>query len=226
MTDGDIDDLLNRAGGDSPVDPALVGRITRTIGASLQPVRPLPASWILTLELLLICAAGAVASGALFGMQGIHSMSGAEIATIFAALGIVIWLGASVCATEMAPGSLRRVAPVTMLLAACAVMSAVFALLFHDYRTERFVAQGIPCLRAGLLIAIPVALACWFVLRRGVRVDPPGAALAHGALAGLAGLAMLELHCPNFETAHVMFWHTAVPAVSGVAGWLLVRLRR
>jgi hypothetical protein len=46
-----------------------------------------------------------------------------------------------------------------------------------------------------------------------------------GTLAGLAGVTMLELHCPNFEALHVMLWHTAVVPASGAAGALLGWLR-
>jgi hypothetical protein len=42
-----------------------------------------------------------------------------------------------------------------------------------------------------------------------------------GTLAGLAGVTMLELHCINLETLHVMLWHTAVMPVSAAAGALV-----
>src|SRR5208337_572621 len=95
---------------------------------------------------------------------------------------------------------------------------AVFAALFHDYRTVDFVHQGIVCLAAGLILAIPAGLASWLVLRRGFAVNSVAAGLVAGALAGLAGVTMLELHCQNFEALHVMLWHTAVIPVSGAVG--------
>jgi hypothetical protein len=93
--------------------------------------------------------------------------------------------------------------------------------MFRDYRTDRFVPQGIACLTAGLLHAIPTALASWWLLRRGFAVNSVAAGLVAGTLAGLAGLTMLELHCANFQALHVMLWHTAVLVVSGAAGALL-----
>ncbi len=98
---------------------------------------------------------------------------------------------------------------------------AVFAVLFHDYRTDHFVSQGIVCLTAGLLHAIPAGLASWLLLRRGFAVNSVAAGLVAGTLAGLAGVTMLELHCANFEALHVMLWHTAVMPVSAAAGALL-----
>ncbi|HWB97785.1 MAG TPA: NrsF family protein, partial [Bryobacteraceae bacterium] len=51
--------------------------------------------------------------------------------------------------------------------------------------------------------------------------------VAAGAFAGLAGIGMLELHCPNLAAMHVMVWHVAVLVVSGIlgglAGWLIRR---
>jgi hypothetical protein len=97
--------------------------------------------------------------------------------------------------------------------------------MFRDYHTHNFVHEGIACLSAGLLHAIPAALASWVLLRRGFAVNPVAAGLVAGTLAGLAGVTMLELHCPNFEALHVMLWHTAVVPASGAAGALLGWLR-
>ena len=227
MNDDDIDEALKRAASDArEVDPALLERVSRSIGASLQPVRPLPSSGLLAAALAATCAGVAVAGGLLLGPHGILAMSAADIGGIFPLLGVLIWFTAVTSVGEMIPGRLRRLAPTWLLAAACAGLIAVFALLFREYRVERFVHQGIVCLTAGLAVAIPMACLGCLVLRRGFAVDSVAAGLAQGTLAGLAGVAMLELHCPNFEAPHVMVWHTAVLAVSGAAGALLVRATR
>jgi hypothetical protein len=48
--------------------------------------------------------------------------------------------------------------------------------------------------------------------------------MAAGALSGLTGLAMLELHCPNLKAIHVMVWHLAVVIVSTVLGFTIGRV--
>jgi hypothetical protein len=101
-------------------------------------------------------------------------------------------------------------------------LTAVFALLFTDYGSENFVSQGVACLKAGLLHAIPTAVISWWILHRGFAVNSLAAGIAVGTLSGLAGVGMLELHCSNFEAPHVMIWHTGVLALSGAAGALLV----
>jgi hypothetical protein len=205
------------------VGPALLDRIAGSIGSSLRPVRPLPPGWVLAGGLILICAAVALAGASRLGFYGIQKMSAWERALVFPALGIVLWLAAAACIGEMVPGARRRVSPGFLLGAGSLAVLAVFAILFHDYRTDHFVSQGMACLTAGLLNAIPAALLSWLLLRRGFAVNSLGAGMAVGTLAGVAGLAMLELHCPNFQALHVMLWHTAVMPVSGAAGALLAR---
>lgn len=227
MRDEDIDGILKHsADAAPPVDPAILDRVARSIRSSLDPVRPLPHPRLLAGGLILICAASALAAGMILGPHGIQKMTGSQIGLIFPVLGIFVWLGAVLCVSEAIPGSRRPVAPWVLAAAGCAALAAVFALLFPDYRTERFVAQGVPCLVAGLAIALPVSLAVWWFLRRGFAVNPLAAGSARGTLAGLAGLAMLEIHCPNFEAPHVMVWHVAVLAVSSALGMLLARLAR
>jgi hypothetical protein len=68
--------------------------------------------------------------------------------------------------------------------------------------------------------AIPAALLSLWVLRRGFAVNFVSAGMVAGTLGGLAGVTLLELHCPNFQAAHILVWHTAVVVVSGGLGAL------
>jgi hypothetical protein len=100
------------------------------------------------------------------------------------------------------------------------VLVGVFALLFHDYHTERFVSVGVICLVTGVLHAIPAGLLSCLVLQRGFAVNPVSAGLVAGTLAGLAGVGLLELHCPNFQAIHIL-----VEAHGGVGGeWRVGRV--
>ena len=225
--DREIDTALNQAA-QAPhyVDPALLERIAGSVGSSLAPVRPLPPKWLLAGGLILIAAAVALAGAARLGFFGIAKMSGFDRALVFSALAGLVWLAATARVAEMIPGSRRRVSPGALLGAGCLLLVAVFAILFREYRTHRFVAQGIACLTAGLIDAIPAALGGWLLLRRGFAVNPVAAGLVAGTLSGLAGVVMLELHCPNFEAPHVMLWHTAVIPGAAAAGALLAWMRR
>ncbi len=114
---------------------------------------------------------------------------------------------------------------VGLLATISASLLGVFTLVFRDYRTDHFLAAGSACLVTGVLLAIPAAVLSWLVLRRGFAVNSVAAGLAGGALAGLSGVMMLELHCANFQALHVIVWHIAVvpvsAAVGAFAGWVL-----
>jgi hypothetical protein len=223
VTDKEIDAILAKA--PPPVDPKLIERVTDSIQGSMRPVRPLPADSVLITALVVSCSAVAVAGAAHLGFLGIRRMSVLEIVVIFAALAVFVWLSATELVSEMIPGSRHRVNPAALLGGGALALIAIFGALFRDYQTTEFVRLGLACLGAGLMHAVPVALASWLLLRRGFAVNPTAAGMVAGTLAGLAGLVMLELHCPNFEVLHLVVWHTAVLLVSGGVGAFLARGR-
>lgn len=216
MRDRDIDRILKQAAeASSPAKPELVNRISAAIASDLHAIRPM-ASWKLLLAALIaVCGVVGVAGASVLGPYGLHKMSTIQASIILSVLASVMVLAAYVSLAESIPGSRRILSPGTLVTVCCAALIAVFVVLFRDYTVERFVAQGIPCLRAGLLHAIPAALGVWWVLRRGFPVNPMASAFARGALAGLAGVLMLEIHCSNFETLHVIVWHILVIPISG-----------
>lgn len=200
------------------LDEALRDRIRASIPSPLPPVRPLPATWILTSALVLVCAVVGVAGAARAGFYGIERLGLWGALPVLAALGLLAWLAGEKLMAEMIPGSIHRLGSGALLASASAVLLAVFGLSFTDYHTERFLSAGLTCLLTGLLHAVPAAVLVCLLLRRGFAANPISAGLVGGALAGLAGVTMLELHCANFEALHVLVWHTAVVPVSAVAG--------
>ncbi len=227
MRDRDIDDILNRGAGPPPeVNPDLLDRISASVQSGLQPVRPLPSPAILIAGLFSICAAIAVAGGLALGPHGIQRMSALQIAIVFPVLAAFISLSAALAVAEVIPGSRRPVLPWMLLTAGCIALALVFGLLFSDPGTPRFVSQGLTCLKAGLLFALPTGVAGGWLLRRGFAVNPPAAWFAAGTLAGLAGITMLELHCSNFEAPHLIVWHIAVIPLSALIAYLAARYRR
>ena len=191
-------------------DPALMERIAARITRDLKPVRPLPSTGATVSSLLVVFLAMAVLGAAKLGFYGLIHLSRGAIALIFPVLAGLALLAAAASVNAMAPGSKRPFHPAVLAAAGCAVMAAIFALVFRDYSLGRFVPQGTACLKAGLLWAVPTAVFGWMLLRRGYAVDRSAAGLAAGTFAGLAGLAVLELHCPNFRLWHILVWHLAV----------------
>jgi hypothetical protein len=144
---------------------------------------------------------------------------------IFGVLILLTWLVAARTVREWIPGSATRLAGSAMVVAVTVVLLAVFALLFRDYSATQFLSSGLRCLLTGVLHAAVAAPLVWWLLRRGYAVNAVSAGLVAGALAGLAGVSMLELHCANFEAPHLLVWHTLVVPLSGalgaLAGWVL-----
>jgi len=218
----ECDDVLAQAAKDaSAVSPALLESIAGSIKPSLRPVRPMPSAWLLTASLILVAAAVALAGAVRAGLYGMERLSVFERVLIFPALSLLLWASAAEFAASMVPGSRRRTHPGVLLTTSCLALMGVFVVVFRDYHTTHFVSAGIACLVAGLVHAIPVAFLSWLLLRRGFAVNPVGAGAVAGTLAGLAGVTMLELHCPNFQLLHVLVWHTAVVPTAGAAGALL-----
>jgi hypothetical protein len=222
VKDEGIDEVLRSAAQDPQgLDPLMLKRIADSIRPSLRPVQPLPPVWLMALGLVLVCAVVALGGAAHAGFFGVAKMNLLERMLVFPALGILACLAAVSFVHQMIPASRLRVSPGALLALSSVCLLAVFADLFRDYHIDHFLSVGIACLLTGVLYAIPAGLLGWLLLRRGFAVNPASAGLAAGTLGGMAGVSMLELHCPNFQAAHILIWHTAVVPVSAALGALL-----
>jgi hypothetical protein len=222
VRDSEIDAALAEAARVSRELPAeLLERIADSIKPSLQPVRPLPATSLLTAGLILIVAAVAFLGAARAGFQGVAALDLPARVLIFGSLAILGWSAAGHMVREWIPGSARRTRPAWLCAILALVLLAVFGSVFRDYRTDHFASSGLTCLFTGLLHAAPAALLAVWLLRRGWVVNPVSAGFLTGLLAALAGVSMLELHCSNFQALHVLVWHTLVVPVSGAMGAFL-----
>ncbi len=223
MNDREIDELLSGATVPQGPSPETLGRITESIAGAMRPVRPLPPRWMLSGAVVMVCATVALAGAAVLGFSGIAKMTRFERAFVFLTLAILALTAASELVSAMVPGSRRRFSSVGLLATAGLGLGAVLALCFRDYQTTRFIHAGLVCLAIGLMHALFAGLLGWLVLRRGFAVNAVSAGLTAGTLAGLAGVAMLELHCSNFQAAHVLVWHLGVLLVSAglgaLSGW-------
>jgi len=202
----------------SAPDPAVVERIAAAVARDLRPVRPRPAAGAAVAGLLAVFLAVAVPAAARLGFFGVQRMSPGVMAAIFPPLAELALLAAAASVNAMTPGSKRPFHPAALAAGGCCAMAAIFFLLFPDHSLGRFVPQGVACLKTGLLWAAPAAVLAWILLRGGYAVDRAAAGAAGGTFAGLAGLAVLELHCANFRLWHVVVWHLAVVPIAALAG--------
>lgn len=226
MNEREIEEMLNRGKASAGPPPEVLARISESIAGSTRPVRPLPRRWLLAGGTILVCAVVALAGAAAMGLHGLIRMSIPERAAVFSIVGLLVFVIATELTNVIIPGRLRRASTGGLLAATSLSLAAVLGFCFRDFPTTRFMHAGLVCLAIGLLHATVAWFLIRLVLRRGFAVSPAPAGMVGGMLAGLAGLAMLELHCPNFQAAHVLVWHLGVLLASAALGRLLARLPR
>jgi hypothetical protein len=225
MKPDEIDKILGESAG-QPLPSAAsdaVRKARSAILADLRPVRPMPTSRTLTLLFAGAFAIVSIASGALLGPHGFHVLDDLQRAAIYPTLIALALVAAVACSRQMRPAGGARLGGVA-LLCVLACFAAVSAGIFRGYGTENLVQEGIPCLRAGLLVALPTAILISWILRRGFVLDWSAAGLAGGVLSGLTGLGMLEVHCPNLKAVHILVWHLGVVVVSAALGFAFGRI--
>jgi hypothetical protein len=219
MTPEEIDRILIGAANRAMAhpDPAVIEVAKSAIPETVSPARALPAPWLFVLALLGVFAVVSVFGASALGVRGLPVLNAARRAVIFPVLLAAAAMAAIATVHEMRPAGGRRLGPIT-LAASVTSLLATFGLLFHNYDAGNFVVEGLRCLAAGLACAAPAGFAISLFLRRGFVLDWRAAGIAAGTLAGLAGICMLEIHCPILNAPHIMCWHVAVAPASTVSG--------
>ena len=168
----------------------------------------------------LIFLAPIVAALGMLRHHGIAGMSPAAIVIAFGALAVCAALLAVSLAADMSPGS-RRPAPSVVLTGGILLsLAAIFCVLLPYHTETSFWVPSGKCLQLGVVFAVPTAALAWGLLRRGAVLSPAISGAAAGLLGGLAGLAVLEIHCPDHNLAHVLVAHWGAALVCTAIGWL------
>ena len=206
--------------GDRPSE-SLLRRIQSGILKDLKPIRPLAPPRIL----LFVCAIifpSVVAVGALLlGMNGWGALSLVQRIVVFVTLAASAILLAVSIVRQIVPGSKQVVTPAALVVSILVVLLMMIATTFRSQRESAFIAVGLTCMKNGLMFAIPAAFLLWFILRRGAILYPKLIGAVTGGLAGLAGLSVLEVNCPNLDVFHILIWHEGVVIIGFLGGALV-----
>src|SRR5579862_494206 len=184
MKPDEIDQIIDQAVGRVPAqgdDNRIIGDIQGVLLKNLRPVRPLASVWFFAVSLIGLFSLFAVTSGSILGLHGVHVLSVAQMAWLFPALLGTAAVSSFVAAREMRPASGVRFGFFVPVIA-IAVFLILFASLLKGYGTHNFVAEGIPCLVAGLSVALPTAAVIAWILRRGCVLDWSKAGTVAGTL--------------------------------------------
>lgn len=214
-------DWATRSVPPAPSSPELYGRIESAIQASLQRVSPRPSARVIACEFGTAFLLFAIPAAAMMGLGGLEKMNVFQLMAITAVLALGAVLLALSLAWQITPGSLRRISArgAVNILVAGFMVGVVF--LFPWHTPEAFLARGWPCLKVGLMMALPAGLLFWLVARRGAPLDMKALGGTLGAISGLLGVSVLQFHCNRQEAEHLLFWHGGVLLVSTVAGVLI-----
>jgi hypothetical protein len=218
-----LTNLLDEAAARDRLRPseAQLRRIQTDIVAGLKPVRPLPLSRIFlfacAIIFLLVAAAGALQ----LGMNGWSALTMTQRTVVFMTLAASAVLLAVSMVKQMVPGSKHAFSPATLPLAILAGLMIMMAATFRSQQDSTFMASGLMCMKNGLTYAIPAAFLLWLTVRRGAILYPKLIGAAAGGFAGLIGLSVLEVNCPNLNVFHILVWHGGVVLISSLGGVLV-----
>jgi hypothetical protein len=193
-------------------------RIQARLVENLKPVRPLPPSRFFLFAFALIFLSAVAVGSLMLGMNGWGVLNVEQKIAVFATLAASAALLALSMVRQMVPGSKHAVSPTVLPIAVLVVPMVVMAALFRSEEESAFVANGMMCMRNGLAYSIPTAFLFWILLRRGGILFPKLIGAAAGGFAGLIGLSVLEINCPNLNAYHILVWHWGVILISSLAG--------
>jgi len=193
-------------------------RIQAALIENIGPVRPLPPSRIFLVAFALIFLSVVMVGSIRLGVNGWEVLRMEQKIAIFATLVASAVVLALSMVRQMVPGSKHTVSPTILPIVILVALLLVIVAVFRSEQESGFVMNGLMCMRNGLVYSIPTALLFWMLLRRGAILFPKLVGAAAGGFAGLIGLSVLEINCPNLNEYHVLVWHWGVILISSLAG--------
>lgn len=211
-----VEDVPNRR----PSERA-VKAIHASLLRDLRPVRPLAPASVFLAGFAICFLAVAILGAIQLHAYGWRVLSSWQRIVVFTSLALgACTLGLSM-ARQMKPGSKYSVSPNLLPAGVFLLVAASIAAMFRSREESAFAARGLWCLTAGLKYAIPGAMLTWLWLRRGAAQCPKLMGATTGGFAGLIGVTVLEVHCPNLNLYHILVWHLGVLLLSALGGLAL-----
>jgi hypothetical protein len=216
-------DAMRQSAAPEPPSPDRLRQIRAQLRANLKPVKPLPPARVFALGFLLIAAAAVAIGTAHFGVAGWQALGLLRRTAVFVPLTAALGLLSALLPRAMVPGSSTLLDSRVAVTAVFGVLAAIFATLFDYHPEPTFLATGLVCFAISIGCALPVAAFSWLILRRGMVLHPTAAGALTGLLAGLSGLTLLEILCPNPNKYHILVWHLGAALASTIAGAIAAR---
>ena len=199
-------------------------RIATTISKDLAPVQPLARASVFLVGLALVFLVSVALGSWLLGTNGWRQLGTVQKIAVLVPQSACAGLLASSLVRLMVPGSKHPISPMLLPVGVLSLLAVAILFSFSSHPESRFIASGIDCMRTGLTYAVPAAAAFWLLLRRGVILAPGLTGATAGGLAGLAGMGVLDMRCPNSNAYHILIWHVGVALVAMAGGFAIGRL--
>jgi hypothetical protein len=199
----------------------LLRRLQAGVSKDLKPVRPLPKPHIFLLASAIVFLSVVAIGALLLGTTGWHVLNMVQRTAVFVTLAASAVLLANSMVQQMVPGSKHAFAPATLPTAILIGLMLLIVATFRSQRESAFILGGLACMKNGLLFSVPAAFLLWLILRRGALLLPKLIGTAVGGLAGLSGLSVLEVNCPNLNVFHILVWHGGVVVIGSLGGALV-----
>jgi hypothetical protein len=225
VTCRDMDDvissLLDNADDELLPSESLLRRIKTGIIEDLEPIRPLAPFRILFIGCAIIFLSVVAVGALLLGMNGWGVLSLVQRIIVFLTLAASAILLAISMIRQMVPGSRHILAPAVLLVSILVLLMMVIAATFRPQPESALLVNGVMCMKNGLTYSMPAGFLLWLILRCGAILYPRLTGAVAGGLAGLAGLSVLEINCPNLNVFHILAWHTGVVIIGSLGGAML-----
>lgn len=218
MNDRDLDQFIG-APQFPPVPAVRLRQIEAAVMADLKPVRPLAPEWTYIAAFAGLFAAVCVAGCYLLRADGWLALNGLQRPLVFVPLGVSAGLLVFSLVRQMTPAASYTYVTAAVAAGVFGLLLALMTVLFRPIQQTEFLHDALVCFRAGMTFAIPTAILFWWLLRRGAALSPSLTGAAAGGLAGLAGLAVLEIHCPNLNVYHIVVSHISVALTCAALGF-------
>lgn len=200
----------------------MVRRIQAAVSSDLRPVRPLAPAPVYAACFAAVFVGLCVLSCYLMpNLAGWQALGAVRRWFVFLPLGLMAALLLVSTVQQLAPAAKYKRQILEGSGGAMIVLLGAIAQLFHPVTEAAFFQNALACFRIGITFSIPAGLVFFVFLRRGARLSPGLAGAAAGALAGLTGTTVLELHCPNFDVYHILVAHVSVPVLCAIAGFIV-----
>ena len=207
-------------------DPQQIEIIRRQITSNLRPVRPFPSNRKLVLSSLAFFVLFSCVAATLPGYYGFRAFSMFQKFAYYGAICVIALVFSATLVQQLIPGARRRISSPLAVLISFASLILVVSVLFRHFDLTEFLRYGLPCFKTGLISALIFGIASGLLIRKGFVTSPLETGLLAGLFSGLAGFAVLALHCSFQNATHILVWHLGPMLVAALIGTAIASIHR